>query len=45
MDGTDLYHVRAYAPDAEWLDGYIREFLLDQLTLANGSHPGDFLFQ
>jgi hypothetical protein len=45
LDGTDLYHVRAYAPDAEWLGGYIREFLLDQLTLANGSPPGDFLFQ
>jgi hypothetical protein len=39
MDGTDLYHVRAFAPHAEWLEAYMREFLLDRFTSADGSHP------
>jgi hypothetical protein len=44
LDGTDLYHVRAYAPHAEWLEADIREFLLSRFTFASGSHPGEFLF-
>jgi hypothetical protein len=40
---TDAHHVRVWAPDAEWLDGSIRELLLYQVTFANGSHPGNVL--
>jgi hypothetical protein len=25
MAGAELYHVRVYAPDEEWVDGVIRE--------------------